>query len=797
MVDKEILNKLYLFVLDKGENITTKDLKEMGFDYKLINQLLETKVISRVKRGEYVFEDISSLWKFGNEVKKEKQFDLSLKAFKYCYEHNVNRSDAAFQLFADAIFKENYEEALLYFDDLNEKYDYDKKIVLYLINIITQLPTKYSDVAKSLTKEDVCISSNFSRDTLKNHIRTVSLQGNFTYASRMLSDLSQNEKLTQMESVIRFLLYKVCGIDFGYRDKLKKYIKDGSYNEVIELLKEKESKYPLGNPEKAILKLVGVITDLKNNKDINITHGSNSKTVFEAITNEDYESAYKLNLSSQEKFGKNTYCEIFKKLLKEILELTKPKEVEVTPQVTTVEISNVSLDEHMELFIQKILSSNVDEAMDHVKQILISTNNAVYEKLIVDLIRISLLKKDISFSKVMAVLFLMKDGKYEFNSREYIAEFYMSLSQNKIEEAKLNLDIIEAYGDNLIDLKTMQNMLGRFEALTIKPAIVDTKKEVIPESKPIKPVNVAAQKTKEEPKVNTEKTKPLQKATNLVMEIDPSERKLFEERREALLENKGLMLLKPMSRERRHAIYKMTREYSNISAFSLGGDADIKPVVLKYYAGQKIPREEYHKRYMEVNALYKEKKFKECLEVCLDLLSRGKSASSLYAKVGFIYMYLKNIPKAIDYFTIANMLEDKVRDYSDLILNLKGQFPEEDRKPSVFMREQDFYDFDKFFTFEDFMLIISEVEKLGLDIECGCKELGKTPEETERIILLCAKVYYLQGNQERGDLFLNYFFRKEDKHMINMGLANDIQKNKKVYLARREDISLSLKLRVL
>ena len=45
-------------------------------NYKLINQLLETKVISRFKRGEYVFEDITPMetifqWKYVKKAVNE------------------------------------------------------------------------------------------------------------------------------------------------------------------------------------------------------------------------------------------------------------------------------------------------------------------------------------------------------------------------------------------------------------------------------------------------------------------------------------------------------------------------------------------------------------------------------------------------------------------------------------------------------------------------------------------------------------------------------------------------------
>jgi len=783
MVDKEILNKLCLFVIENGENITTKVLKELGFDYKIINQLLEAKIISRVKRGEYLFEGNDLLWELAYELKNQKEYDVSIRIFEYCYKHDINKAAAAYELVVNMIFTNQHEDALAYFNDFDEKYNCDKLILLYLISIIDDIPLEYKEKISGLTKEDVCIVSSNAKDNYRNYIYTLIIQGNFTYASKLINETAQNQKLSRMLNMIRYLLYKVIKIDFNYRDKIKGLVKNHSYEMLIDLLKEKQNKYQLSNPEKAIMKLAGVIMDLKKGIEVSVTTNSDARTAFEAVEAGDYELAIELNHSSREKFGKNTYSELFEILLKEVLTLSLPKE-----EVVAVQDFAVSIDEHMELFIQKILASNVDAAMDHVKEVLAASGNSIYEKLIVDLIKVSLLKKDISFSKVMSVLFLMKDSKYEFNSSVYLSEFYMAISQNKIDEAKIYYGIIERYGDYAIDLKTMHTMLTRMPKNSEVEVVKDPKKEEAP-SKPVKVKDDTL-------KPNKESVTP-KKSVRPNVTIDYAERKSFEERREYLLENKGLILLKPMSRERRHAIYKLTREYSNVSAFGLGGDVEVKPVVLKYSAEEKLPREEYHKLFLEAETLYQEKKFRKCLEVFLDLLSRGKSTAYMYAKVGLTYLYLKKVPKAIEYLTVANNLEDKNRDYTELIMKLKGQIPEEERKPDVFMREQDFYNFDKYFTLEAFMSIINEIQALGLDVESGCKQLGKTEEETERIILLSAKMYYLQNNQEQGDEFLNYFFKKDNKHPINLDLAKDIQRNKKIYLARKEERTLSLKLRAL
>ena len=98
MINEERLNKLYDFIINNdNEKITTKNLNELGFNSRDINNLIEEKIIKRVKRGVYNFTEISSLLHYGKCSMKNGEIEKSKRCFDKCYdlsteEHNINLS---------------------------------------------------------------------------------------------------------------------------------------------------------------------------------------------------------------------------------------------------------------------------------------------------------------------------------------------------------------------------------------------------------------------------------------------------------------------------------------------------------------------------------------------------------------------------------------------------------------------------------------------------------------------------------------------------------------------------------
>ena len=92
--------------------------------------------------------------------------------------------------------------------------------------------------------------------------------------------------------------------------------------------------------------------------------------------------------------------------------------------------------------ISLFLANNVKSAFSTLRRYLNIIGKSQYEFLLIDLIKISVLEKDKTFTKPMISLLSISNECFEPDISNYILEFYMSLSQNKFEEARLYLDIL-------------------------------------------------------------------------------------------------------------------------------------------------------------------------------------------------------------------------------------------------------------------------------------------------------------------------------------------------------------------
>ena len=129
-------------------------------------------------------------------------------------------------------------------------------------------------------------------------------------------------------------------------------------------------------------------------------------------------------------------------------------------------------------------------------------------------------------------------------------------------------------------------------------------------------------------------------------------------------------------------------------------------------------------------------------------------------------------------------------------MNLQNPEPKSERKPKFIMMEHDFENaFDSEYTYESFVDFVQKLQANGIDIESGCVAKGLSKDEIDKVIILCAKVFYMQGYVDKGNEFIKYFLQKENKSKKNLELANEIVHGKKFYIAQRKAPTLSLVLK--
>lgn len=100
-------------------------------------------------------------------------------------------------------------------------------------------------------------------------------------------------------------------------------------------------------------------------------------------------------------------------------------------------------------------------------------------------------------------------------------------------------------------------------------------------------------------------------------------------------------------------------------------------------------------------------------------------------------------------------------------------------------KDFDYSDVNNFYGIENFDEINSFIASSGLDVESACQQMGMTPEQIDIIKLIYAREFYIQGNFEKGDLFLNSVEKSKNKTKITVKLFDEVRRNKRFYQNRQ------------
>ncbi len=823
MINKENLTKLYRGILDNVE-LTTKELNEFGFNSKDLKDLIEQGNIIRIRRGLYSLKSVDGLFCFGKQLIAKKEYNKATQCFQKCHEIDPTHKGTCFQLFLRSIKNKDYKKAFEYFDIFfnseNAFYNADSNFYLYLLSMITELPENYRQYAKFLKFGDLKVDINDKRYTdtySQNKIRTYALNQKFILAIKELNKNKEGKRnLSVQELVIKTLLSQVIEIKIQNINNVINLIKENKYEDIIELYEKKLSYHYLSQSDNYTLILAKELLNIINSKSIPQKQIFSTENNLEAIDGKNFELALALTIEKDQKNNVNKENNVIYLLLEKIV--NKCKELKATTQeekqsVTTQEktfkeseqfhiiepksFSNSGTSSFIDV-IKSLMKGDLDNSFTALRSYLASLDKSDYEFLIVDLIKISLLEKDIAFTKPMTALTLISREKYSFDIANYIQEFYINLSENKFEEARIYLDIISKgnkLGQECVITDGLYQVLETTErALNYNENNATLKKvdETLENSKKIK-TNIEQQISYDnfqEESLSvakpTSKTKVPDKFFQKEKITQETEKEFINKKYTELLDKKSIVLLKPMDSDKIDRIIELIENYPDMRAFVIAV-GNKQQVVLKY----KPTMDKYVDKknlYDLGNKAYKEKNYDECIENYLQLLQYyDKPKSVVFSMLGLSYMKKQQIPLAIDYLTIATELskkENAVFDFYDLIASLKGIMSKEDRKPRFIMTENDF-DYNDNYGVDNFEEINSYIIESGLDVETACEELGLSLEETDIIKLIYARQFYTQENYGKGDMFLKSVERSKNKTQNTKQLLEEVRKNKRFYKNRK------------
>ena len=716
----------------------------------------------------------------GTRLLREKNFDKAYEAFRESYRIYPRNFNACFKLFVGSIYNMDYDEAFKYFETLyltnNSYYQNDNNFYLFLLSIITDIPDKYREHVKNLTLDEVKVNSHDARyqnSSVQNEIRLAAMKEKFDYAIYLLRANSKGNALAIQSLITKMLLRQASDAKKASRAALMELISGKKYKEIIDFLESKKSKRKLAVMDIYILDIVNQVVEILDTNKVPEQDFFETYSIKEAINAHNYDLALKLAKEHSAKYNISEQNDLLCALLNDVCELVK--RVSSNDKEADIEEEPVKKEEEPALMdiIGYFIKNDLDNVFSSLTKYLKAINKEKYEFLIVSLTKISLIEKDSAFTKPLLTLIDISKDTYKLNIMDYIQQFYITLAQNKFEEAKIYLNIItrlkDLVGTNvLVDdlLQALKNAEGKQES---RISVV----ELLPDPVPIK-----VEQEETVPTEMVEQSKPLQKRDSTI--------EFIEREHKLLVENQGIIILKPMNSERRKLIHNIVSQYPDMVSFSIGAEPN-KQMVLRY---RKASNEYIDiKKLVEDSKLYyRSGNYKKCIETNLQILQTNNPSAITYSRMGMSYLKLGNIEEAITYLTVAthiSTVQGGKLDYSDLVVKLKYTVDSEDDKPYFKMNEDSFKnDLQENYGIKNLDEITAYIFENNLDVETACRELGVPSEQVNIIRLIFAKKYYSQGNYSMGDIFVRTVEKSKNKTPFTLRLLDEVRRNKKFYINR-------------
>lgn len=171
MLTNEMRYRICDEFLEKDE-ISTKQLRDLGIKKHDIQKLVEEKTLIRVKRGLYKFSNVELLCEYAlcflrdsrktdDRVEKREHITRADKCFKLCHSMNNKSRDVNLRLLLHFIVTKNYEKA---YEVLEDMYNTDNKdtikennLFLYLLSCHEKCPLGLYERISSICLEDLTL----------------------------------------------------------------------------------------------------------------------------------------------------------------------------------------------------------------------------------------------------------------------------------------------------------------------------------------------------------------------------------------------------------------------------------------------------------------------------------------------------------------------------------------------------------------------------------------------------------------------------------------------------------------
>lgn len=306
-------------ILRKKGKIDDNKLRECGISAEFVQALVNRKMLKRINDNEYVVDDVKELFIYGKYNLALKKYGVANNIFLCCYRAEPDNFDVNYQLFYNSLIRKDRENVFKHFDVvykkiIEKKDEKNANYYLYLVCSIYGAPKQYLDTFSNLNVDDILLEEKTGFDIYKNVLRRGVFTNSYFRVNKMYDEIFKTDfkDLSFSDMVEKELILKWVIKNRDFNRMLYRYLDEDRIEEVKSLLDKENEKRFLTITNRYLLKVVNQYMLIENTKECPKIINSDSKSVFEAIDNNDYKRALELEKIKQEKSktGRKTYLQI-------------------------------------------------------------------------------------------------------------------------------------------------------------------------------------------------------------------------------------------------------------------------------------------------------------------------------------------------------------------------------------------------------------------------------------------------------------------------------------------------------
>lgn len=769
-------------VLREKENITTKELNELGFDSHKISKLIDSEFISRKERGVYTYGSIKSLLDYGNELLDAKDKENSKLIFDFCYGVAPDNYDVNVNELYLSILLGNNEEVFKYFNfvystlkekgRMNDAYYY-----MFLYSYCFDVPNRY------LIDYMHFLNGDFRRDDAdKYNIRENVYTIDFGNAKKEISNSKlsfDNEYEGKLENAFVCRAYNV----YYYRNNyIKQCIENGNYDRAKSYLESRDKEELLSYSQKSLLYLIKVYCHVCNTNEIpQKKEIGDINNFYSCIEYNQFELAKKL-LDDYYSTHPNKNSSSFYLVLEQLVKLIN-------------DINDKKRKKEM-LNLDNIISMIIDGDYSLVDEYLTSINKGEYSFLIKDFIKLAELNNKNNYF-VITTLISIVTGEYKFNINNFVSLYLNALQNKDFDKAKVFLDIISK-SSHISSIDIEKSMMKIFTAtVTNKSIDVETKTQ-----DNVIEINNVVDTTDDEDAIDEPVFEEENNSSEEINYYDVEEgsknfKDSFEEKIRNILdllnEDNPINLLPAVSSEdEMDRIFEIIENgYPSIKAFVINTPEGSQAVVR--YNAEIEEFIDFRELCNSAKTDFLKHNYHDALSKYRQLLTVGKPHPGIYGAYGICLRNIGRKEEAITALKIAtgySKLRDGSLDYSGIIFDLTHptyKDPEYEKKPFVDMKNYD-PDNSSFGIEMPFLDDLIQLVKEGeFSFDDAIEKLNLSEEDKNYARLIYARDCYYVASYELGDRYFKMVEKSKNKNEKVLSLLDEIRRNKRFYQNRLDE----------